>query len=41
VRINATETVLPAKYDGYAGCPLFVGKGKLMLAEFKYDGVVD
>lgn len=27
-----------AKYNGYASCPLFVGDGKLMLAEFKYGG---
>lgn len=26
-------------YDGYTSCPLFVGNKKLMLAEFKYDGV--
>jgi sulfide:quinone oxidoreductase len=25
-----------AKYNGYGSCPLFVGDGKLMLAEFKY-----
>ena len=28
-----------AKYDGYSSCPLFVGGKKLMMAEFKYDGV--
>ena len=27
-------------YDGYAGCPIFTGDGKLLLAEFGYDGVV-
>ena len=32
---------LPSEYEGYASCPLFVGDGKLMLAEFKYGGVVD
>jgi len=32
---------LPGKYDGYASCPLFVGGGKLLLAEFKYGGIVD
>ena len=32
---------MPSKYEGYASCPLFVGRGKLLLAEFKYDGVVD
>lgn len=36
---NAVE--LPGRYDGYASCPLFVGKNKLILAEFKYDGVID
>ncbi|GAA6019710.1 hypothetical protein JCM10207_009238 [Rhodosporidiobolus poonsookiae] len=30
---------LPAKYDGYASCPLLTGHGELMLAEFKYGGV--
>ncbi|MGH8751607.1 MAG: FAD-dependent oxidoreductase [Burkholderiales bacterium] len=28
------------KYDGYASCPLTTSKGKIMLAEFGYDGVV-
>ena len=28
-----------AAYDGYASCPMFVGDKKLMLIEFKYDGV--
>ena len=32
---------MPSKYEGYSSCPLFVGRGKLLLAEFKYDGVVD
>ncbi len=27
-------------YDGYAGCPIFVGDGKLLLAEFGYDGKI-
>lgn len=27
-----------AKYDGYTSCPLTVGNGKLILAEFDYDG---
>lgn len=30
--------VPPAKYDGYASCPLVTGYGKLILAEFDYDG---
>jgi sulfide:quinone oxidoreductase len=29
---------LAAKYDGYASCPLVTGYGKLVLAEFDYDG---
>lgn len=28
------------KYDGYASCPLTTSRGKVMLAEFCYDGVV-
>lgn len=30
--------VLGARYDGYASCPLVTGYGKLVLAEFDYDG---
>ena len=29
---------LAASYDGYASCPLVTGFGKLILAEFDYDG---
>jgi sulfide:quinone oxidoreductase len=29
---------LPAKYNGYASCPLVTGYGKLILAEFDYEG---
>jgi sulfide:quinone oxidoreductase len=29
---------LTAKYDGYASCPLVTGYGRLILAEFDYDG---
>lgn len=29
---------LPGKYDGYSSCPLVTGYGKLILAEFDYDG---
>jgi sulfide:quinone oxidoreductase len=29
---------LAARYDGYASCPLITGFGKLILAEFDYDG---
>ncbi len=31
---------LTAEYDGYASCPLVTGYGKVMLAEFGYDGVL-
>lgn len=31
-------TSLEARYDGYASCPLVTGYGKLVLAEFDYDG---
>jgi len=30
---------LPARYDGYTACPLVTGYGKLILAEFIYDGI--
>lgn len=29
---------LPARYDGYTSCPLVTGYGKLVMAEFDYDG---
>lgn len=29
------------EYNGYSSCPLFVGDEKLMLIEFKYNGVAD
>jgi len=29
---------LTAHYDGYASCPLITGYGKLVMAEFDYDG---
>ena len=29
---------LAASYDGYASCPLITGYGRLILAEFDYDG---
>lgn len=31
---------LSQRYDGYASCPLVTSRGKVMLAEFCYDGVV-
>ncbi len=38
---NPNVEKLPGNYDGYASCPLFVGNGKLLLAEFKYGGEID
>jgi sulfide:quinone oxidoreductase len=29
---------LTAQYDGYTSCPLVTGYGRLILAEFDYDG---
>jgi len=29
-----------AKYDGYGSCPLVTGYGRLVLAEFGYDGAI-
>jgi hypothetical protein len=40
-RKNPTQVSLPSVFNGYASCPLFVGKRKLMLAEFKYNGEID
>jgi sulfide:quinone oxidoreductase len=31
---------LTASYNGYASCPLVTGYGRLILAEFGYDGVI-
>jgi sulfide:quinone oxidoreductase len=31
---------LTGHYDGYASCPLVTGYGKVILAEFGYDGVI-
>ena len=31
---------LSAHYDGYTGCPILVGGGKVLLAEFKYDAQI-
>ena len=31
---------LAGRYDGYASCPLVTGYGKVILAEFGYDGVI-
>ncbi|KAL7421417.1 hypothetical protein Q5752_004302 [Cryptotrichosporon argae] len=34
-----TGKVGTAAYDGYTSCPLFTGRGELLLAEFKYGAV--
>ena len=34
------EKPLTGRYDGYASCPLVTGYGKVILAEFGYDGVI-
>ncbi len=31
---------MPSKYDGYASCPLVTGYGRVILAEFGYDGKI-
>lgn len=39
--LDALEGRSPsARYDGYASCPLTTSIGKIMLAEFGYDGVI-
>jgi len=38
---NPRTSSLPGKYNGYTGCPLFVGGKKSILAEFLYDKKVD
>jgi len=40
-RDKLSNETLPGAYNGYSGCPIFVGDKKLMMAEFKYDNVVD
>ena len=37
-RATAPARPLAARYDGYTSCPLVTGYGKLVLAEFDYDG---
>ncbi len=34
------NTAVTTHYDGYGGCPLTTEKGKIMMAEFRYDGEV-
>lgn len=35
---QALDKPLPALYDGYTSCPIVTGFGKLILAEFDYNG---
>lgn len=37
---NIDNKTQPGSYDGYGGCPLTVANGKVLLAEFRYDGEV-
>ncbi|GAB5550269.1 MAG: FAD/NAD(P)-binding oxidoreductase [Sandaracinaceae bacterium] len=39
--VRAGRTDLSDDYHGYASCPLVTGYGRLILAEFDYDGNVD
>jgi sulfide:quinone oxidoreductase len=39
VAFRASKPLL-GHYDGYASCPLVTGYGKVILAEFGYDGVI-
>ena len=32
------NTISDKKYNGYASCPIVTGYGKMVLAEFEYDG---
>lgn len=41
VKLMTTGQVGQARYDGYTSCPLFTGRGELMLAEFKYGHAKD
>ncbi|ORY31980.1 putative Sulfide:quinone oxidoreductase mitochondrial precursor [Naematelia encephala] len=34
--LTSSLAASPATYDGYTSCPLFTGRGELLLAEFKY-----
>ena len=36
VSLMETGKLGEARYDGYTSCPLFTGRGELLLAEFKY-----
>ncbi len=37
-RPEEARPALPARYDGYSSCPLVTGFGKVVLAEFGYEG---
>jgi hypothetical protein len=34
------QTPLDGRYEGYASCPITLGRGKVLLAEFGYDGKI-
>ena len=38
--MNINVNMLILQYDGYSSCPLITQYGKLILAEFGFDGVV-
>ncbi|RSH84541.1 uncharacterized protein EHS24_006063 [Apiotrichum porosum] len=40
VSLMETGKLGNAIYDGYTSCPLFTGRGELLLAEFKYAGAL-
>ena len=37
IRLQASEGLGDARYNGYSSCPLVTGYGKMVLAEFDYD----
>jgi len=37
-RLQQKQALSAKKYDGYSSCPLVTGYGKMVLAEFDYDG---
>jgi len=40
IRAFQKNQALPARYNGYASCPLVTGYGRLVLAEFGYGGEI-
>ncbi|EGR30200.1 hypothetical protein IMG5_138190 [Ichthyophthirius multifiliis] len=40
-RDKGSQQSMPGIYEGYTSCPIFTGNKKVILAEFKYDGIVD